>query len=84
MIIDGGNAYFPNTRRARPRYASGLLFIGMGMSGGEEGARHGPSLMPGGSLESWQALDPIIKAVAAQVAGVPCTTHVGPDGAGTT
>jgi 6-phosphogluconate dehydrogenase len=54
----------------------------MGVSGGEEGALNGPSIMPGGSAESWQALGPMLEAIAAQVDGVPCTTHVGPDGAG--
>ena len=54
----------------------------MGVSGGEEGALNGPSIMPGGSTESWQALGPMLEAIAAKVDGVPCTTHVGPDGAG--
>jgi 6-phosphogluconate dehydrogenase len=83
MIIDGGNAHFADTRRREAALREqGLHFVGMGVSGGEEGALNGPSIMPGGSVESWQALGPMLEAIAAQVDGVPCTTHVGPDGAG--
>src|SRR6201986_3461448 len=83
MIIDGGNAHFNDTRRREAALReAGIHFVGMGVSGGEEGALNGPSIMPGGSAESWQALGPMLEAIAAQVDGVPCTTHVGPDGAG--
>src|SRR5580693_9693724 len=83
MIIDGGNAHFHDTRRREAALREqGLHFVGMGVSGGEEGALNGPSIMPGGSVESWQALGPMLEAIAAQVDGVPCTMHVGPDGAG--
>jgi 6-phosphogluconate dehydrogenase len=83
MIIDGGNAHFIDTRRREAALRDrGIHFVGMGVSGGEEGALNGPSIMPGGSTESWQALGPMLEAIAAKVDGVPCTTHVGPDGAG--
>ena len=83
IIIDGGNSHFEDTRRRESALrAKGLHFIGTGVSGGEEGALNGPSLMPGGSAESYQALEPIFTAIAAKVDGVPCSTHVGPDGAG--
>jgi 6-phosphogluconate dehydrogenase len=83
MIIDGGNAHFADTRRREAALRDqGIHFVGMGVSGGEEGALNGPSIMPGGSAESWQALGPMLEAIAAQVDGVPCTMHVGPDGAG--
>jgi 6-phosphogluconate dehydrogenase len=83
IVIDCGNAHFLDTRRReaglRPR---GLHFVGCGVSGGEEGALHGPSIMPGGSAESYAKLGPIFESIAAQVDGTPCCTHVGPDGAG--
>src|SRR6202789_1894587 len=83
MIIDGGNAHFADTRRREAALRErGLHFVGMGVSGGEEGALNGPSIMPGGSAESWQALGPMLEDIAAKVDGVPCATHVGPDGAG--
>jgi 6-phosphogluconate dehydrogenase len=83
MIIDGGNAHFADTRRREAALrAKGLHFVGMGVSGGEEGALNGPSIMPGGPAESWQALGPMLENIAAKVDGVPCTMHVGPDGAG--
>jgi 6-phosphogluconate dehydrogenase len=83
MIIDGGNAHFKDTRRREAKLKEqGLHFVGMGVSGGEEGALNGPSIMPGGSTESAAALMPMLETIAAQVDGVPCTTHVGPDGAG--
>jgi 6-phosphogluconate dehydrogenase len=83
MIIDGGNAHFADTRRREAALReSGLHFVGMGVSGGEEGALNGPSIMPGGSAESYAALGPMLEAIAAKVDGVPCATHVGPDGAG--
>ncbi|PZG19455.1 NADP-dependent phosphogluconate dehydrogenase [Nonomuraea aridisoli] len=83
MIVDGGNAHFEDTRRREAALREkGLHFVGTGISGGEEGALHGPSIMPGGSKESWEALGPILQDIAAQVDGVPCSVHVGPDGAG--
>ncbi len=60
----------------------GLHFVGTGVSGGEEGALHGPSIMPGGSAESYEALGPMLEEISAQVDGVPCCTHIGTDGAG--
>ena len=83
MIIDGGNAHFKDTRRREAKLKQqGLHFVGMGVSGGEEGALNGPSIMPGGSHESYQALGPMLETIAAQVDGTPCCMHIGPDGAG--
>ncbi len=84
IIIDGGNSNFVDTiRRTKEVEAMGLLYIGAGISGGEEGARHGPSIMPGGSVAAWPAVKPILQAVAAKVAdGSPCCDWVGEDGAG--
>ena len=101
IIIDGGNSVWTDTiRREQQLSQRAIGFIGSGVSGGEEGARFGPSLMPGGSKESWKQLRPIWTAIAAKVdrttgrpledgepgrpvrGGVPCTTHIGPDGAG--
>lgn len=101
VIVDGGNALFTDTmRREKSLSEKGLLFVGSGVSGGEEGARFGPSLMPGGKVEAWEILKPVWVACAAKVdattgkplegaapgrpveGGVPCTTHIGPDGAG--
>src|ERR1700691_3033565 len=83
MIIDGGNAHFLDTRRREAALReAGLHFVGMGVSGGEEGALNGPSIMPGGSVESYESLGPMLESIAATVDGVPCATHVGPDGAG--
>jgi 6-phosphogluconate dehydrogenase len=83
IVIDGGNTHFVETRRREEDLRKlGLNFVGMGVSGGEEGARRGPSLMPGGSPEAWQALKPILEAIAAKTDSGPCVTHVGPDGAG--
>ncbi|MBO0801604.1 MAG: NADP-dependent phosphogluconate dehydrogenase [Nocardiopsaceae bacterium] len=83
MIIDGGNAHFRDTRRREADLRTRKIhFVGMGVSGGEEGALNGPSIMPGGSEESASALMPMLEAIAAKVDGTPCTTHVGPDGAG--
>src|SRR5919197_3908817 len=83
MIIDGGNAHFADTRRRDAALRErGLHFVGTGVSGGEEGALHGPSIMPGGSPESYAALGPMLEDIAAKVDGTPCCTHVGPDGAG--
>jgi 6-phosphogluconate dehydrogenase len=82
-IIDGGNSLFHDTRRrAATAEAKGLGFIGAGVSGGEEGALHGPSIMPGGTHESYRRVEQMLTAIAAQVDGVPCCTYIGPDGAG--
>ncbi len=83
MIIDGGNAHFRDTRRREAALKDrGLHFVGMGVSGGEEGALNGPSIMPGGSAQSYKDLGPMLETIAAKVDGTPCCTHVGPDGAG--
>jgi 6-phosphogluconate dehydrogenase len=83
IIIDGGNSLFTDTiRRERAVRETGINFVGMGVSGGEEGALEGPSLMPGGSDESWVTLGPILKSIAAVAEGEPCVTHIGHDGAG--
>ncbi|UOQ58864.1 NADP-dependent phosphogluconate dehydrogenase [Leucobacter allii] len=83
IIVDGGNAYFPDTiRRERAVRATGINFVGAGISGGEEGALRGPSIMPGGSDEAWRTLGPILRSIAAVAEGEPCVTHVGHDGAG--
>ncbi|WP_285778829.1 NADP-dependent phosphogluconate dehydrogenase [Microtetraspora sp. NBRC 13810] len=83
MIVDGGNAHFADTRRREAALRErGLHFVGTGISGGEEGALNGPSIMPGGSVESYQALGPLLESISAHVDGAPCCTHIGPDGAG--
>jgi len=84
IIIDGGNSHYPDTtRRTRELATKGLLFIGTGVSGGEVGARFGPSIMPGGSPEAWPHVKPIFQAIAAKVAdGSPCCDWVGEEGAG--
>jgi len=84
IIIDGGNSHFRDTiRRTRYVEEKGLLFIGAGVSGGEEGALKGPSLMPGGSIEAWQHIKPIFQTICAKVEdGTPCCDWVGSDGAG--
>ncbi|WP_027501506.1 NADP-dependent phosphogluconate dehydrogenase [Rhodococcus sp. UNC363MFTsu5.1] len=83
IIIDGGNALYTDTiRREAALRNRGLHFVGAGISGGEEGALNGPSIMPGGPKESYESLGPLLESVAAQVDGTPCCTHIGPDGAG--
>src|SRR5438128_3122475 len=83
IIIDGGNSLFHDTRRRTAAAArAGLGFLGMGVSGGEEGALRGPSLMPGGTRASYEHVEEILTAIAAKVDGVPCCTYIGPDGAG--
>ncbi|MCL2579433.1 MAG: decarboxylating NADP(+)-dependent phosphogluconate dehydrogenase [Oscillospiraceae bacterium] len=84
IIIDGGNSHYPDTiRRTKYVESKGLLYIGTGVSGGEEGALKGPSIMPGGSPEAWPHVKPIFQAIAAKVAGdLPCCDWVGNDGAG--
>jgi 6-phosphogluconate dehydrogenase len=82
-IIDGGNSFFQDTqRRAAEVEKIGLGYIGCGVSGGEEGALHGPSLMPGGTQQSYARVEDMLTAIAAKVDGVPCCTYIGPDGAG--
>jgi 6-phosphogluconate dehydrogenase len=83
MIIDGGNSLYEDTeRRTNELEATGLGFMGMGVSGGEEGALHGPSLMPGGTQAAYQELEPILTKIAAQVDDGACVTYIGPRGAG--
>jgi 6-phosphogluconate dehydrogenase len=83
IIIDGGNSLFTDTqRRCKELEESGFHFVGCGVSGGEEGALKGPSLMPGGSREAYEIIAPIFRKIAAQVDGEPCCRYMGPDGAG--
>jgi 6-phosphogluconate dehydrogenase len=83
VVIDGGNSLFTDTqRRCQDLEGKGIHFVGCGVSGGEEGALKGPSLMPGGSRESWEIIAPIFRKIAAQVDGEPCCRYMGPDGAG--
>lgn len=83
VIVDGGNSHYPDsTRRTAYLREKGLRFIGTGISGGEEGARHGPSIMPGGDPEAWPLVKDIFQSIAAQVDGEPCCQWVGQDGAG--
>jgi 6-phosphogluconate dehydrogenase len=83
ILIDGGNSFFEDTRRREAALREQRLhFVGCGVSGGEEGARHGPSIMPGGSDEAWTRIRDVLEAIAAKTEAGPCVTHVGPDGAG--
>ena len=83
IIIDGGNTYFADTQRRNKELSElGLHFIGTGVSGGEEGALHGPSIMPGGQKEAYDLVAPIFQDISAKVNGEACTTYIGPDGAG--
>ena len=83
IVMDCGNAHYTDTRRREAALReAGLHFVGCGVSGGEEGARHGPSLMPGGSDEAWNRIRDVLEAIAARTEAGPCVTHVGPDGAG--
>jgi len=83
LIIDGGNSFFEDTeRRAKDLHGLGLLYVGMGISGGEYGALWGPSLMPGGQREAFEMVEPILAAIAANVDGEPCVAYIGPGGAG--
>lgn len=83
ILIDGGNAYFPDTqRRNRDLQAQGFRFIGAGVSGGEEGALKGPAIMPGGQKDAYELVEPILTAISAKVNGEPCSTYIGEDGAG--
>ena len=83
ILIDGGNAYFPDTqRRNKDLQAQGFRFIGAGVSGGEEGALKGPAIMPGGQKDAYELVEPILTAISAKVNGDPCSTYIGGDGAG--
>ena len=83
ILIDGGNSYFLDTvRRGRALEARGLRFIGTGVSGGEEGALNGPSIMPGGARDAYQRVEPMLTRISAHVDGEPCCTYIGPGGAG--
>ncbi|MCV7000624.1 NADP-dependent phosphogluconate dehydrogenase [Mycolicibacterium alvei] len=83
IIIDGGNSLYTDTiRREKAIRERGLHFVGAGISGGEEGALNGPSIMPGGPAESYKSLGPLLEEISAHVDGVPCCTHIGPDGSG--
>jgi len=83
IVIDGGNSLYTDTeRRDAALTAKGLRFIGAGVSGGEEGARKGPAIMPGGPASTWAVMQPIFEAIAAKVNGEPCVIHIGPGGAG--
>jgi 6-phosphogluconate dehydrogenase len=82
-IIDGGNSDFKDTQKRTARVeAAGFRYLGVGVSGGEDGARHGPSMMVGGSKDAWEPIRPIFEAIAAKYEGAPCVAHLGPDGAG--
>lgn len=83
LLIDGGNSHFPDTERRIKELANdGLLFLGTGVSGGEEGALNGPSIMPGGPKEGYDRVEPILTAISAHVDGEPCSTYIGAGGAG--
>jgi 6-phosphogluconate dehydrogenase len=83
LIIDAGNAEFHDTeRRSADAVAAGVPFIGMGVSGGEEGARHGPAIMGGGPRDAWDRVAPVLEAISAKFEGTPCATWMGPAGAG--
>jgi len=83
IVIDGGNSHFADTRRREASLREQRLhFVGCGVSGGEEGARFGPSIMPGGSAAAWTRIKDVLEAIAAKTEAGPCVTHVGPDGAG--
>jgi 6-phosphogluconate dehydrogenase len=83
ILIDGGNSFFQDTRRREAQLRErNLNFVGCGVSGGEEGARFGPSIMPGGSDAAWARIRDVLEAISAKTEAGPCVTHVGPDGAG--
>lgn len=83
ILIDGGNAYFPDTQRRNKELAEqGIRFVGTGVSGGEEGALKGPSIMPGGQEDAYKLVEPILTAISAKVGDDACCTYIGPDGAG--
>lgn len=85
ILIDGGNSHYPDTeRRVNALKGQGILFVGSGVSGGEEGARHGPSIMPGGNVEAWNAIKPVFQGISAKAKedGLPCCEWIGDGGAG--
>ena len=83
ILLDGGNSFFEDTRRRQAALEKkGIVYFGVGVSGGEEGARHGPSIMPGGDEQAYPLVRPVLEAVAARAAGEPCCAYIGPDGAG--
>src|SRR6201996_1334754 len=83
IIIDGGNSHFTDTsRRVEELETKGFHFFGMGISGGEEGARKGPSMMPGGDKDAYNVMKPILESIAAKVDGAPCVTYIGPGASG--
>lgn len=83
IVMDGGNSFFEDTRRRSAALEQkGIRYFGVGISGGEKGARFGPSIMPGGKKETYPLIQPILEAVAAKAQGEPCCTYIGPDGAG--
>jgi len=83
IVIDGGNSFFKDTMRREANSRQTMVhFFGMGVSGGEEGARHGPSLMPGGARDAYQEIAPVLQSIAAKSDSGPCITYVGPDGSG--
>ncbi|TAD87087.1 MAG: NADP-dependent phosphogluconate dehydrogenase [Bacteroidetes bacterium] len=83
VIIDGGNSHFSDTtRRSKMLAPTGIHFVGMGVSGGEEGARRGPAMMPGGDLQAWQTLKPLLERIAAKAYDAPCVAHMGSHAAG--
>ncbi len=83
IVIDGGNSHYPDTnRRTKALAEKGIRFVGTGVSGGEEGARYGPSLMPGGNEEAWEFIKEIFQSIAAKSDGEPCCDWVGDEGAG--
>ena len=83
MILDGGNSYFEDTRRREKSLkAQGIYYFGTGVSGGEHGARFGPSIMPGGDESAYRHIAPVLEAIAAKAKGEPCCAYMGPDGAG--
>lgn len=83
MILDGGNSFFEDTRRRAAFLAErGIHYLGVGISGGEEGARHGPSIMPGGDAGAYASVQPILEAISAKAEGKPCCAYIGPEGAG--
>ena len=83
LLIDGGNTFFPDTeRRSKELEAAGIIYIGTGVSGGEQGALWGPAIMPGGQTEAWELVKPIFEAISAKAYGEPCVAYMGPRGAG--
>src|SRR4051795_1029712 len=83
ILVDGGNAHYADTRRREAALKEhGIHFVGTGISGGEEGALNGPSIMPGGTAQAYESLGPLLESISAHVDGTPCCTHVGEDGAG--